>query len=170
MLFCRILHNPETYVVKLAWRKDTESLQLEHWKSLPMKTGDKVKPEVLNYKNLFDEYGLILKALAVWPSHLGHWNWNLEILSSSPHLTTNWILRLVVPGSTPWLSLYIASWHIASCQLGFLTSLVHLLYLVDICVVGPWSAYDCQCTGIKLFIKLMMMMMFFVFNLLLNYK
>lgn len=28
MLFCHMLHNPETYVVKLAWRKDTESLQL----------------------------------------------------------------------------------------------------------------------------------------------
>ena len=153
------------------------SIEEKYWKPqtsynlhFPKKTRDKVKPEVLNYKNHFNECGLILKILAVWLSQLGHWTWNLEILSSSPTLTTNWILRQVVPGLTAWLSLYIASWHIALCQLGFLTSLVHLLYSVDICVVGPWSAYDRQCTGFKLLIKLMMIMMFCVFNLLLNYK
>ena len=45
-------------------------------------------------------------------------------------------LSQVVPGSTPWLHLYIANWS-ASCQLGFLTCSVHLFYSVDICIVGP---------------------------------
>ena len=44
-------------------------------------------------------------------------------------------LSHIVPGSTPRLRLYKANWS-ASCQLGFLTSSVHLLYSVDICMVG----------------------------------
>ena len=45
-------------------------------------------------------------------------------------------LSQVVSGSTLWLRLYIANWS-ASCQLGFLTCSVHLLYSVDICTIGP---------------------------------
>ena len=49
----------------------------------------------------------------------------------------NWLdLSQVIPGPTPWLHLYIANWS-ASCQLGFLNSSVHLMYLAAICIAGP---------------------------------
>ena len=61
---------------------------------------------------------------------------NLKFKSCSGHLLD---LFQVVPGSTPWLHLYIANWS-ASCQLGFLTCSVHSLYSVAICLVGPHQA------------------------------